>query len=173
MNNNSSKKLKVHFSSVTDQWATPQAFFNEMNAKYGPFNLDVCASDENAKCDNYFVEADNGLAQSWIVYDGWPKHGDAYPAKCWMNPPYGREIGKWVKKAYEESQKGCLVVALLPARTDTKYFHNFIYKKPGVTIDFIKGRLKFGNATNSAPFPSMVVVFNPTVINQQQGITNL
>ena len=136
----------VMFSSATDQWATPRWFFNEWDAHFR-FELDVCADHTNAKCDRYFNAEDNGLAQEWA------------PHRCWMNPPYGREIGRWVKKAYEESQKGATVVCLLPARTDTSWWHDYVIAHGKVT--FIRGRLKFGTATNSAPFPSAVVVFYP------------
>lgn len=137
------------FSSKTEMWATPQDFFDKMNEQYN-FSLDVCAIQENAKCANFFSPEIDGLKQEW-------------KGTCWMNPPYGREIGKWVAKAYEEAveKKNCIVVALLPARTDTRWFHDYIYMMYGVEVDFIKGRLKFGNGENSAPFPSMVVVFKP------------
>lgn len=142
-------KMAVHFSSATDDWATPQSFFDKMNEKYGPFDLDVCASVENAKVDCFYTEVDNGLTKPWAH--------DSGEGICWMNPPYGRGIGDWVKKAYLEAQNGCRrVVCLLPARTDTKWFHDYCTKGE---IEFIKGRLKFGGAKNSAPFPSMVVVF--------------
>lgn len=135
---------KVHFSSKTEEWATPQAFFDELNKEFS-FTLDVCANETNAKCNRYFTKEHDGLLQKW-------DH-----ELVWMNPPYGREIGKWVKKASEA--RGGVVVCLLPARTDTKYFHEYIYKNPRSTIRFIKGRLKFGDSKNSAPFPSMVVIF--------------
>lgn len=134
----------VHFSSKTDLWYTPIDFFNKLNNKYN-FTLDPCASHENAKCKKYYTKEDDGLSKSWdneIVF---------------MNPPYGREISKWVKKASEA--RSSIVVCLLPARTDTKYFHDYIYKKDNVEIEFIKGRLKFGGSNNSAPFPSMIVIF--------------
>lgn len=134
----------VHFSSKTDDWSTPQDFFDELNKEF-KFDLDVCASKENTKCHKWINKEDDGLKTSWKEY------------RCFMNPPYGREIGKWVKKASEH--KG-LVVCLLPARTDTKYFHECIYKNPRATIRFLKGRLKFGGSKNSAPFPSMVVIFS-------------
>ena len=139
---------QVMFSSKSDCWETPQDLFDKLNRQY-KFNLDVCALEENAKCKDYFTPEIDGLAQEW--------HG-----VCWMNPPYGREIVKWIKKAYEEAMRkgNCTVVALLPARTDTKWFHEYIYEMNGVSVEFIKGRLKFGGATNSAPFPSMIVKFN-------------
>ncbi len=143
--------MSVHFSSKTDDWATPQAFFDEINLEFG-LHWDVCATKENSKCGFFYDEKRDGLKQDW--------NGK----RCWMNPPYGREIGKWVKKASEA--RGGVVVCLLPARTDTKYFHEYIYKNPLATIRFIKGRLKFGNSKNSAPFPSMIVIFNPPLITQ-------
>ena len=133
------------FTSNTDLWATPQHFFDKLNQRFN-FDLDVCALPENAKCDKYFTPEIDGLKQDWN-------------GTCFMNPPYGREIGKWVEKAYNESQKGNVIVALLPARTDTKWFHDHIYMMYGVEFELLKGRLKFGNSKNSAPFPSMVVVF--------------
>jgi phage N-6-adenine-methyltransferase len=134
----------VHFSSKTDLWATPQEFFDKYNALYG-FNLDVCANQDNAKCSNFFSIEDNGLEQEWR-------------GSCWMNPPYGREIIHWIRKAYESSLCGATVVCLVPARTDTKWWHEYAMKGD---IEFIKGRLKFGNSKNSAPFPSAVIVFAP------------
>jgi site-specific DNA-methyltransferase (adenine-specific) len=129
------------FTSNTDQWATPQDFFDKLNDEFH-FDLDVCATPENAKCEKYFTKDDDGLSQQWwgVVY---------------CNPPYGREIGKWVKKCSEYEGES---VMLLPARTDTRWFHDYIYGKS--EIRFIRGRLKFGGSKNSAPFPSMVVVFN-------------
>lgn len=135
------------FSSSTDLWATPQDFFDRLNAEFN-FDVDVCATPENAKCDVYFTKEQDGLVQSWGGLT------------CWCNPPYGREVSKWVQKAYTSSRgEGSTVVMLLPARTDTKWFHEYIYNKS--EIRFIKGRLKFGDSENSAPFPSMVVIFRP------------
>jgi phage N-6-adenine-methyltransferase len=135
--------MSVHFSSATDLWATPQDFFDKQDAIYS-FTLDVCATASNAKCARYFTEADNGLEQVWS-------------GVCWMNPPYGRTIGQWMKKAYESSLTGATVVCLVPSRTDTKWWHDYAMKGQ---IEFIRGRLKFGSAKNSAPFPSALVVFN-------------
>jgi phage N-6-adenine-methyltransferase len=136
---------KVHFSSKSNEWATPQEFYDELNKEFN-FSLDPCATEQNHKCDKYYTEQDDGLVLSW----------DNETVFC--NPPYGRELSKWVKKASEA--KGGKVVMLIPARTDTKYFHTYIYKKPNVEIRFLKGRLKFGGCSNSAPFPSMVVIFS-------------
>lgn len=130
-------------SSATDQWATPQDFFDQQNALYGPFDVDVCADSTNAKCQRFFDKSADGLRQTWS-------------GKCWMNPPYGREIGRWMKKAYESSLTGAVVVCLVPARTDTKWWHDYAMKGQ---VTFVRGRLKFGGASNSAPFPSAVVVF--------------
>lgn len=138
--------LKTMFSSETDQWATPQAFFDRLNAEFN-FTLDPCADDTNHKCDLYFTKEDNGLAQDWRAHT------------VFMNPPYGRVIGDWIRKAYEESQKGATVVALIPSRTDTTYWHEYVMK--AAEIRFVRGRLKFGDGRNSAPFPSAVVVFKP------------
>jgi len=136
--------MDVHFSSKTDLWYTPQDFFEKWNKNIGGFTLDVCANDENAKCRKYFTELDDGLSKDWS--------GDI----CWMNPPYGRGIGKWMEKAYKESLKGATVVCLVPSRTDTKWWHDYAMKG---SITFIKGRLKFGGAKFNAPFPSAVVIF--------------
>lgn len=135
--------MDVHFSSKKDDWETPWEFFEKYNKKYN-FELDVCANKTNKKCDSYFTVEENGLLQSW---EG---------KTCWMNPPYGRQIGKWVQKAYEESKRGATVICLLPARTDTKWFHDFCIKG---NIEFIKGRIKFVGAEHPAPFPSMIVEF--------------
>ena len=134
--------MDVHFSSKTDQHATPQNFFDKYNEKYG-FTVDVCADESNHKCPEYYTREQDGLSVEW-------------KGICWMNPPYGREIGKWMKKAYESSLSGATVVCLVPSRTDTAWWHDYAMKGE---IEFIRGRLKFGNAKNSAPFPSAVVVF--------------
>ena len=131
-------------SSATAEWPTPQSFFDEWAAKY-PFTLDVCATPENAKCLSYYTEADDALAQEWR-------------GVCWMNPPYGRQIKAWVRKAYESSLAGATVVCLLPARTDTAWWHDYAVKGE---VTFIRGRLKFDNYKWNAPFPSAVVVFKP------------
>lgn len=134
------------FSSITAEWATPQAFFDELDREFH-FDLDPCATDSNAKCELYYTVEDDGLTKNWGG------------RRVFCNPPYGREIGKWVKKCYEESQKpDTLVVLLIPARTDTAYFHEYIYKKAR-EIRFIRGRLHFNEAKQGAPFPSMVVIF--------------
>lgn len=130
------------FTSTTGEWETPQWLFDQLKQEFN-FDIDVYALPKNAKCNRYFTPEIDGLKQKWEGY-------------CWMNPPYGREIGKWVQKAHEESQKGATIVCLLPARTDTLWWHNWVMKGE---IRFLKGRLKFGNSKNSAPFPSAIVIF--------------
>ncbi len=136
--------MSVHFSSATEMWATPQDFFDKYHEEFY-FQTDVCASEENAKCENFYTEEMDGLSQEWN-------------GTCWMNPPYGRAIKSWMQKAYESSLDGATVVCLVPARTDTAWWHDYAVKGD---IEFIRGRLKFGGHKNSAPFPSAVVVFKP------------
>lgn len=136
--------MRVHFSSETDDWATPAAFFDRLDTEFN-FTLDPCASVDNAKCGRYFTKEDDGLSQDWS--------GET----VFMNPPYGRAISNWLRKAYEESQEGTTVVALIPSRTDTRYWHDYVMK--ATEIRFVKGRLKFGDGRNSAPFPSAVVIW--------------
>jgi len=144
------------FSSKSDEWETPQDFFDKLDKEFR-FTLDPCATHENAKCKKYYTKKENGLYQSWA--------GET----VFMNPPYGREVGKWVKKAYYSSLKpNTIVVCLIPSRTDTRWFHDYCLKGE---IRFIKGRLKFQNRllpswredgthkVNPAPFPSMIVIF--------------
>lgn len=137
--------IKKHWqSSESNYWTTPRDLFYQLDHEFG-FTLDPCATDINHKCSKYFTEEEDGLKQDWskdIVF---------------MNPPYGREIGKWVKKAYCESLKGATVVCLIPSRTDTAYWHDYVMKSEDVR--FIRGRLKFGGGKGSAPFPSAIVVF--------------
>ena len=133
----------VHFSSKTPEWSTPQDLFDKLH-KVWEFTLDVCATEENAKVLYFYDKADDGLKQSWKGH------------VCWMNPPYGREIVKWMRKAFQESLRGAVVVCLVPARTDTVWWHDHAMKGD---VTFLKGRLKFGDAKNSAPFPSAIVIF--------------
>ena len=143
----------VHFLCIgteTPEWATPQGLFDELDKEFG-FTLDVCALPENAKCDRYFTPEIDGLSQDWT-------------GTCWMNPPYGKVISHWIRKAYEscQTQEADCVVCLLPVRTDTRWFHELIYpaQKCGqAEIRFIKGRLKFGGAKSAAPFPNMLVIY--------------
>lgn len=137
---------ELMFSSVTDLWETPQQFFDDLDNLFH-FTLDACALPENAKCGNYYTPEQDGLLQPWA-------------GTVWCNPPYGRQIGKWVEKAYNSVASGdATVVMLLPARTDTKWFHDYCYINRYATVRFVRGRLKFGGCKNPAPFPSMVVIF--------------
>lgn len=133
----------IHFSSASDNWSTPQDFFEKCNAEFGPFTVDVCAGAENHKCALYYSLAENGLSKNWI-------------GRVWMNPPYGRAIGAWMRKAYESAQAGAMVVCLVPARTDTGWWHDYAAKG---TVRFIRGRLKFSGQKEGAPFPSALVIF--------------
>lgn len=143
----------VHFSAETDLWSTPQWLFDQLNAQYG-FQTDVCALPENAKCARYFTPEENGLVKEWR-------------GSCWMNPPYGREIAKWIKKASESARGGATVVSLIPARTETRWWHEYIWDgtkhrpREGVEVQFLIGRLKFGTAKHNAPFPNAIVIFRP------------
>ena len=160
-----SLRPQARLKTGMEDWSTPQSFFDSLDREFG-FTLDACATNENAKCLNYFTRDDDGLAQSWAGH------------RVWMNPPYGVEIPKWMRKAYEESQReALLVVCLVPARTDTRWWHDYAEKGEK---RFVKGRLKFMSVNgplrlatasviegrhapnNSAPFPSALVVFrNP------------
>lgn len=146
----------VHYSSKSNEWETPQSLYDELDGEFG-FTLDPCCTPENAKCETYFTVDDGSLCRTWKDHT------------VFMNPPYGREIGKWVAKAYNESRDyRTIVVCLLPARTDTKWFHDYCQKGE---VRFLKGRLKFVNRAlpswnstgdfklSPAPFPSMIVVF--------------
>jgi len=141
------KNIKAMLSSEDMTWETPQDFFDTLNKEF-KFTLDPCATPETAKCKKFYTKEDDGLSKDWSR------------ERVFCNPPYGSEIKHWVKKCSESTS---LVVMLIPARTDTRYFHDYIYQKPNVEIRFIKGRLKFGGkqkGSGSAPFPSMVVIFN-------------
>lgn len=137
---------KIHFSSASGDWSTPQDFFDKLNEEFH-FTLDACADDFNHKCEKYYTKEQDGLAQDWS--------GES----VFCNPPYGRDVPKWVAKCFNEVYFGkCRsAVMLLHARTDTKWFHNYIYHK--AEVRFVKGRLKFGDQKQPAPFPSMVVIF--------------
>lgn len=137
--------MSVHFSSQTDEWSTPDWLFQNLSREF-LFTLDPCATAENAKCPIYYTRSDDGLSRTW---------GSEV---AFINPPYGRVIGEWVKKSFLEAESGATCVCLLPARTDTKWFHSYCMK---AEIRFIRGRLHFGNSATPAPFPSMIVIFRP------------
>ena len=139
--------LDVMFSSKYMTWETPQELFNELDLEFG-FTLDPCCVEETAKCIKYYTPKDDGLKQDWSN------------EIAFVNPPYGREISKWVEKSYLEHKKGAKVVMLIPARTDTTWFHKWIYGK--AEIRFLKGRIRFLQnkiTRDAAPFPSMLVIY--------------
>lgn len=138
---------KALFSSNSDEWATPQKLFDELNAEFN-FSIDLAATRGNNKCEKFITEVEDSLSVGWHVLNGW----------LWLNPPYSN-IKDWVKKCYEENLRGAKIVLLIPSRTGTRYFHDYIYHNPNVEIRFLKGRLKFSDSKNSAPFDSMVVIF--------------
>lgn len=132
---------RYHTPIITRRdYETPAALFRQYGADC---TLDVCATPETAKCPRYFTREDDGLSQSW-------------EGVCWMNPPYGREIRAWIKKAWEESQRGATVVCLLPARTDSGWWHDYAIKGE---VTFLRGRVKFVGCEHNAPFPCAIVTF--------------
>ena len=143
------EQQKIIFAHKTVEWSTPQGFFDVLDSIFD-FNLDVCATQENAKCTKYFTIKDDGLSKTWS-------------GVCWMNPPYGRQISKWVQKAYESACTGATVVCLLPARTDTKWWHKYCERG---CYRFVIGRLKFSNSLYNAPFPCVIVVFSPETLKK-------
>jgi phage N-6-adenine-methyltransferase len=159
--------LKVHFSSMSNEWETPRELFNSLNKEFA-FEIDVSATKENALCNIFFTKDDDALSQDWSKYK-----------VAWCNPPYGRLIGKFVKKGYEESLKGCTVVFLIPARVDTRWWHDYCAKGE---VRFCKGRLKFQNRSlpswredgnfkaSPAPFPSAIVVMKKDIVPQTSYI---
>lgn len=136
---------KVLLSSNSNEWETPQDFFDRLDKEFN-FTLDPCATHDNYKCAKYYTIKEDGLIQDWSQ------------DTVFMNPPYGRGIKHWIRKAYEESLKGATVVCLIPARTDTLYWHDYIFNKAS-EVRFIKGRIRFGDSNENAPFPSAVVIF--------------
>jgi site-specific DNA-methyltransferase (adenine-specific) len=136
----------AYFSSKSNEWATPQDFFDKLNEEFH-FTLDVAASESNHKCLKYFTQAEDGLKQDWS--------GE----RVWCNPPYGRGIAKWIEKCATVGAE--LVVLLIYSRTDTRWFHSFILGK--AEIRFIKGRLKFGGSKTAAPFPSILCIWRKQI----------
>lgn len=136
--------MTVHYASNRLDWGTPVKFFKRLDAEFG-FTLDVCATERTAKCREFFTPEMDGLKQRWYGI-------------CWMNPPYGNEIAAWMEKAYRESRTGTTVVCLVPSRTDTNWWHEYVMK--AAEIRFVRGRLRFEGAEASAPFPSAVVVLH-------------
>ena len=155
-------KNDVMFSSKSDEWSTPQDVFNQLNAEFR-FDVDLAATAENAKVPHFYTKERDALSISWSgdsILDNLP---------CgWLNPPYSRGLcARFIAKAAEERRQGFMTVMLLPARTDTKAFHTHIYDasiwhpRQGIDIRLLPGRLKFSGSRHAAPFPSMVVVFEP------------
>lgn len=134
----------VYSSSKSNEWETPQHLFDDLNKEFH-FTLDPASTHDNAKCDKHYTQEENGLDKDWS--------GET----VFCNPPYGRELPLWIEKAARSAGGGTTVVMLIPARTDTRAFHDFILHK--AEIRFLKGRLKFGGAKYNAPFPSMIVIF--------------
>lgn len=154
-----SKINKGLFTSDKKDWYTPQDLFDTLDAEFH-FKLDPCATAENAKCPIFFTEKQNGLSLPW-------QQGGA----VFMNPPYGKEIKFWMEKAYEAFLEGVTVVCLVPARTDTRWWHDYAMKGE---IRLVKGRLKFGGVNTSAPFPSAVIILKDGVqAKQVKAITRL
>ena len=149
----SSSSHSVHFQSKTVEWETPAWLFARLDKEFH-FTLDVCATSENAKCSKFFTRNEDGLLQEWA-------------GVCWMNPPYGRAISKWVRKARLSALAGATVVALIPARTDTRFWQDDVAFASEIT--FLRGRLKFGNSRSGAPFPSAVVVFRPPLAKRDKA----
>ena len=133
---------RVHYSSKQSEWGTPQRLFDELDREFH-FTRDVCASRTNFKLTVFWDKKDNGLRQHWT-------------GTLWMNPPYGRAIGMWAKKAYE-SRATATIVCLMPSRTDSQWWHQYVLMAD--EIRFIKGRLRFQGAKDGAPFPSALVIF--------------
>lgn len=132
------------YSSASCEWETPQYLFDMLNEEFH-FTLDPCSTDENAKCEKHYTKEQDGLKQDWT--------GET----VFCNPPYGKEIRDWIRKCYEHSIGGGTAVLLIPARTDTRWFHKYVYHK--AEIRFIEKRVKFGGSKYNAPFPSMIVIF--------------
>lgn len=133
-------------SSKSNEWSTPQDFFDKLNEEFH-FTLDPCSTDENHKCSTYYTIEDDGLTKSWAGHS------------VFMNPPYGGHTREWIEKAFSESLGGATVVCLIVSSTDRSYWHDFIFPYAS-EIRFIRGRLKFGGVKNTAPFASAVVVFD-------------
>lgn len=140
----------VHFMSNRDTWATPQDLFDQLDEEFH-FTLDPCCQHHTAKCNKHYTPDEDGLVQDWS--------GDC----VFMNPPYGREIGRWMEKAYRECLRGATVVCLVPSRTDTAWWHNFAMRG---TIRFLRGRVRFDGHKQGAPFPSAVVIFHPEEVEK-------
>ena len=147
--------MKTLFSSNKSDWETPDWLFDELNAEFR-FFWDAAANGQNKKCDCYISMQSDALETPWSEVPL------AYEGAWWLNPPYGREIGKWVRKAWREAQNGLTVVVLCAARTDTEWWHDYAMKADEIRL--IRGRLKFKGAPHAAPFPSAILVFRPASV---------
>ena len=150
------------YSSKKQDWETPQALFDALHEEFG-FGLDAAATDENSKCFQYIASHSCDLSQGWNTIEGslhfdWARLVPGCTGAVWLNPPYGKDIGKWIEKAYRESLKGCTVVVLTFVRSDTKWWHDWAMK--AAEIRLIKGRIKFEGAPSSAPAPSCLLIFD-------------
>jgi phage N-6-adenine-methyltransferase len=137
------RRLPVYHRHKSDEWETPQELFDELDREFH-FTTDLAALPHNAKCARFFSPGDDALTRHW-------------EGVCWLNPPYGAKLRHWMKKAYDSAQAGAIVVCLLPARTDSRWWHDYVL--PYAEIRYIRGRVKFNGVSNSAPFPSVIVVF--------------
>jgi len=147
-------KLRKRLSSNSCEWSTPQDLFDQLDREFN-FTLDVCATAQNAKCRRYYSPQQDGLLQPWT-------------GTCWLNPPYGRQVKRWIKKAYISARLGSTIVCLVPARTDTAWWHE--YAMAG-EIRFIRGRLRFGGETRNCPFPSAIIVFSSQILQKNTAKT--
>ena len=136
-------RFEKKFESATVEWPTPQELFDELNAEFG-FTTDVAATNDNAKCAHYYTQEQDGLKQDWR-------------GGVWMNPPYGRAMVEWLKKAIRETWNETTTVCLIPARTNTAWWHDLCQKYGEVR--FVRGRPKFGGADHGLPQPLAIVVF--------------
>jgi phage N-6-adenine-methyltransferase len=142
------KEEPVYFRHKADEWETPASLFAELDREFC-FTLDLAALPHNAKCPRYYTPGMNSLKRMW-------------GGTCFLNPPYGKELGRWVRKAHESALCGAVIVCLLPARTDTAWFHAYVL--PYAELRFLKGRLQFKGIGTSAPFPSMLAIFRPSIV---------
>lgn len=136
-------RLEKQFESATVEWSTPDSIFEPLNHEFN-FTLDVAANEKNSKCEKFISKEQDGLIQSWS-------------GNCWMNPPYGRGLSNWMKKAVQEQKNGVTTVCLIPARTNTNWFHDVVI--PHAEIRFVRGRPKFGNADQGLPWPLLILIF--------------
>lgn len=148
---------EILLSSKKEDWETPKNLFDYFNKIYN-FTLDPCSTKENAKCKKFYTKNDNGLSKEWS-------------GSVFVNPPYCRKTKLWVEKAFNEKENCDYIVMLLPCRPDVSYFHDFILNKS--RIIFLRGRLKFGNSKNTAPFPSMIVIYGDGIGFESLWVKNI